>query len=509
MPWNWLAGIQYILINSWSDWSNTGQVLYSDVRTEGRYTFTVEARNQAGKVSTIALTFNRHFVMPELFRDGITIDWEGADAQPTERARLEFLATEYNLCHLTWMSVYEQRRAVHNILTSGEELLDAFLGALNLTTWSDIQEYGRYVDAGDYGSVARKYADDRIEAYVDDIVAELTGGAMTIYKIFRQFGQSAVLIYSNYLVNQAAFNAVSCYFHARTYQYMAISIESMMLNLDVIGEGAGFVAIDADGTATECALGTTCTEEYPPGQAITLTGIAATGTTFTGWGGACAAHGSSPSCPLTMDGDHDVTASFAIQTHELRVNLMGLGTGRVDLDPPGRSCLEDCFDVYPHGTIVTLTATPLSGSEFGGWSGACAEAGLNTNCTVEMTQLRSVFATFARPDVYINYTKLGAGSGTVAFFGSGVECTEDCRVGPFSSGDFVIITATAAAESEFIEWGGDCTEAGGGGMCRNVSIGGCRFAHEVWMTGLLIQACFGGVLARGRLRKRLGWRSSA
>ena len=44
-----------------------------------------------------------------------------------------------------------------------------------------------------------------------------------------------------------------------------------------------------------------------------------------------------------------------------------------------------------HGTVVTVTATPATGSTFTGWSGACSGSGA---CSVTMDAAKSVTATF-------------------------------------------------------------------------------------------------------------------
>jgi hypothetical protein len=46
------------------------------------------------------------------------------------------------------------------------------------------------------------------------------------------------------------------------------------------------------------------------------------------------------------------------------------------------------------GTVVTLTANPVTGARFIGWGGACSGTALT--CTVAMSAARSVTATFKK-----------------------------------------------------------------------------------------------------------------
>ncbi len=78
-------------------------------------------------------------------------------------------------------------------------------------------------------------------------------------------------------------------------------------------------------------------------------------------------------------------------SYPLDVSIGGSGGGTVTSSPAGISCAGDCSESYADGTTVTLTATPASGSEFAGWSGACSGAG---TCTVTMSAVRDVTATF-------------------------------------------------------------------------------------------------------------------
>lgn len=78
--------------------------------------------------------------------------------------------------------------------------------------------------------------------------------------------------------------------------------------------------------------------------------------------------------------------------YTLTVTKSGTGAGTVTSSPAGINCGSTCAANYVNGTSVTLTATAGSGSTFAGWSGSgCSGTG---NCTVSMTQARSVTATF-------------------------------------------------------------------------------------------------------------------
>jgi hypothetical protein len=57
----------------------------------------------------------------------------------------------------------------------------------------------------------------------------------------------------------------------------------------------------------------------------------------------------------------------------------------------GIVCGSTCSATYTAGTVVTLTATPLTGSTFTGWSGACSGTG---PCSVTMDANKAVTATF-------------------------------------------------------------------------------------------------------------------
>ena len=101
----------------------------------------------------------------------------------------------------------------------------------------------------------------------------------------------------------------------------------------------------------------------------------------------------------------------AATTVTLSVSKTGTGTGTVTSSPAGIACGATCSLSVAAGTPVTLTATPASGSTFGGWSGACSGTAA---CTLTMSTVvqKEQFGSFAytlyagsptnRPNGYFN-----------------------------------------------------------------------------------------------------------
>jgi len=75
------------------------------------------------------------------------------------------------------------------------------------------------------------------------------------------------------------------------------------------------------------------------------------------------------------------------------VNLTGDGTGLIRSLNEVVNCSDSCTYEIEEGTVLELVAEPARGSEFTGWSGACA--GLQTSCNVTMNANRTVSAQFS------------------------------------------------------------------------------------------------------------------
>ncbi|MFZ4790401.1 MAG: InlB B-repeat-containing protein [Candidatus Competibacteraceae bacterium] len=202
--------------------------------------------------------------------------------------------------------------------------------------------------------------------------------------------------------------------------------------------------------------GTSCNAPFTSGASVTLTASPDSGYTFSGWSGDC----TGASCTVTMDAAKNVTALFASTpppAYLLSVTLAGTGNGVVTSDPGGIACGSACNANF--SGEVTLTASPVSGSVFGGWSGACAN--LSGPCTISMTAAKTVTATFkpAPPSAYLlTITPAGTGSGVVTSNPVGIECGSACSANFTGS---VTLTATPANGSTFAKWSGACTNLSG------------------------------------------------
>ena len=218
------------------------------------------------------------------------------------------------------------------------------------------------------------------------------------------------------------------------------------LNITTTGTGSGTVS--ASPTGTSCGSG--CLS-FAAGTAVTLTATPNTGSTFAGWSGACSGTGG---CSVTMNSNLSVTATFNLtpQTFTLTVGYAGTGTGGVSASPPGPT--------YASGTVVTLSASPGSGSTFAGWSGACSGTG---SCTVTMNSNMAVTATFnlTLQQFTLTVAHAGTGSGAVSANPSGPT---------YASGTVVSLTASPSSGSTFAGWSGACSGTGGCSVTMNSNL---------------------------------------
>jgi cysteine-rich repeat protein len=231
------------------------------------------------------------------------------------------------------------------------------------------------------------------------------------------------------------------------------------LRLTVTKSGAGTGTVTGGSGAINC--GSTCTADFNNNTMVTLTAAPSADSLFLGWSGACT--NASGTCTVTMSQARNVDAQFGLNTFTLTATKTGTGTGTVTSATPGIDCGSDCTENYLANTPVTLIATPDSTSTFAGWSGNPAVTCPGTgNCTVTMTQARTVTATFTIKTFTLTVTSPGS-AGTVT--GNGINCgggNNTCMV-TLNAGTNVSLAATPASAKAFSSWSGAC--AGQGTPC--------------------------------------------
>jgi hypothetical protein len=218
------------------------------------------------------------------------------------------------------------------------------------------------------------------------------------------------------------------------------------------GNGGGTVSSTPDGIS----CGSDCTKSYASGAVVTLTAVANSDSTFTGWSGAgCTG---TDTCEVTMNAAVTVTASFTLRQFVLTVSPTGNGSGTVTSSPTGISCGADCTESYNAHTVVTLTAAPAAGSVFTGWSsGGCSGTG---TCAVTMDSVAGITASFTLRQFVLTVSPTGNGSGTVTSSPPGISCGADCTES-YNAHTVVTLTAAPAADSVFTGWsGGGCSGTG-------------------------------------------------
>ena len=215
------------------------------------------------------------------------------------------------------------------------------------------------------------------------------------------------------------------------------------------------VAVTGAGTVTSSpagiSCGTDCTETLAAGSSVTLTANASMNTNFTGWGGACA--GTALTCTLTMDAAKTVSASFAAPLYPVTVSNAKPSMGVVTSDVGGINCGTACMGSVESGAVIMLTAKPLNGGAFTGWSGACAGTALT--CALTMDAAKTVTANFA-PIYTLTVTNANPTLGMVISDVGGINCGANC-VTKVIEGATIKLTAKPNNRRRFYRWSGACS----------------------------------------------------
>jgi hypothetical protein len=133
----------------------------------------------------------------------------------------------------------------------------------------------------------------------------------------------------------------------------------------------------------------------------------------------------------------------------LTVAKSGTGSGTVTSSPSGIDCGSTCSATYNENTLVTLTATPATGSTFTGWSGGCTGTG---TCTLTMTGNLTTTAIFGLETACTyssvvnpkNYSSPKAGTVTLTVKGTGETKTTACPDPAITISDTWMIPTTSS-----------------------------------------------------------------
>jgi cytochrome c553 len=199
--------------------------------------------------------------------------------------------------------------------------------------------------------------------------------------------------------------------HAQAYSLAEIDLMARYLatvgvvvpnsfKLTVAKTGTGKGTLTSSPSGINC--GSTCSKTYNKVTAVTLKAAVTKGSVFAGWSGACT--GKATSCTVSVAGVTTVGAIFSlapagggtpVSNITLKLEKAGKSYGTVVSNPVGIDCGLNCEKssaALPKNTVVTLTAAPVSGRKFVGWTGACRGTALI--CTITLSAQREVKATF-------------------------------------------------------------------------------------------------------------------
>lgn len=144
------------------------------------------------------------------------------------------------------------------------------------------------------------------------------------------------------------------------------------------------------------------------------------------------------------------TATATTLVNRFSVTISKTGTGSGTVTGTGINCGADCTETFNEGTTATFTAATDTDSTFNSWTGCSVVNG--NQCTVTMTEDKSVVAMFTLNQHILTATKTGSGAGTLT--ASGLSCNGTTCSGTYNYGDTVNIAAAADSGSVFNEWTG-------------------------------------------------------
>lgn len=211
-----------------------------------------------------------------------------------------------------------------------------------------------------------------------------------------------------------------------------ITLPSELMTVTTTGTGKGTIISMPSGL--NC--GADCTEQFSPDTLVTLSAKPDINSQFEGWEGDCDEKGT-----VTMNREQSCTAIF---NRKPVLTIITEGKGQILLNDY-LDCGQNCTQMLPKGTPVTLIAEPDEGWIFDKWSEGCGNNLLINNdlkCTAFFL-LKPFYYTLA-----------------IQIYGEGriMDCREDC-LKEYEQGSEVTLIAKPDVGYRTI-WGGDCEPLG-------------------------------------------------
>ncbi len=282
--------------------------------------------------------------------------------------------------------------------------------------------------------------------------------------------------------------------------------------ITVQSSGSGVLITSSPTPGINCTLdgsagSGSCSAAFPIGTSVVLSVVDLSIARVSGFEGCDAA--TATSCSITVGTAARMITVNVTPGRLLVVSPAGGGSGLITapgVDPqvtnPDISCGQPsslgtgrCSTGYPHGSQVTITATPQSGSRFDGWSGGGCDNVSGTTCTVTLTEpTLQVVARFEIATVPLIVQLSGSGGGRVLFNGdtacvlSASETSVQCDIGTTAGllpGDTVTLVGEPLGNGQFLGFGPPCAS---GSECSFVVTG-----------PLTISATFTSTPATGRI----------
>ncbi|MDX2090180.1 MAG: hypothetical protein SFX73_20140 [Kofleriaceae bacterium] len=240
------------------------------------------------------------------------------------------------------------------------------------------------------------------------------------------------------------------------------------------GNGVGSIASQNDAsincTSTNGTTSGTCSHTYGATTNVTLLATPDATSTFAGWtGGGCTTN----PCTVTVAAAVGVTATFALKKYTVTISKAnnGADTGTGIVTGSGISCGASCSVMVDHGTQITFTQVPSTGSMFQGWASTPTTAGCTgtANCTVTVTADTNITASYllTKYAVSVAANPANGSRGTITSNIGGINCPSGNCTANLNHGSMVTLTAAPVTGNKFKDWTN--------GPCAGMSTPMCAF----------------------------------